>query len=54
MTEAAFSKRIAFVYLTDLQERFLKQISREQIEKAITYSLNSIFSDTIKTRMVDI
>lgn len=52
MTEAAFSKRVAFVYLADIQEKFLKKYTVETINSVLNYGLNSSFADTLKNRMV--
>lgn len=54
MTEASFSKRVAFVYLADIQDRFLKKFSIETINSMVSYGLNNSFADTLKSRMVDI
>ena len=52
MTEASFSKRVAFVYLSDIQEKFLKKYNTETINSVMNYGLNSTFADTLKGRMV--
>ena len=54
MTEASFSKRVAFVYLADIQEKFLKKYTNEQINSVMNYGLNSSFADILKNRMVSL
>jgi len=52
MTEASFSKRVAFVYLADVQEKFLKKYTNETINSVMNYGLNSSFAEILKGRMV--
>ncbi len=52
MTEASFSKRVAFVYLSDIQEKFVKKYTIETINSVMNYGLNNSFADILKNRMV--
>jgi hypothetical protein len=52
MTDATFPKRVSFVYLDDIKQRFLEKYSSEQRNNAISYGLSSTFSEVLKTKMV--
>ena len=47
MTDATFPKRVSFVYLDDIKQRFLEKYSSEQRNNAISYGLSSTFSEVL-------
>ncbi|KAL4476464.1 hypothetical protein ABPG74_010197 [Tetrahymena malaccensis] len=51
LTDAHFSKKNSFGFLTDLKERFLNTFTYDQRMGAINYSLNNAFAETIKKLM---
>ncbi|CAG9325437.1 unnamed protein product [Blepharisma stoltei] len=50
MTDASFSNRTAYTFLFDLKEKFHAQFG-EEAQKAIGFSANKQFEDTMKERM---
>ena len=51
MADASFPKRIAFAYLENLKEKFFNKYPNEQRNRAIAFSMNNTFADTIRDEM---
>ena len=51
MADSAYSKRMAFSFLEDIQQRFMDDISSQKRDEAFQYSLNKVFVNTLKSRV---
>ena len=52
MCDSILNQETAFSYLEEIKTVFLDTFTAEQIESAISYSLNEPFNDRIKERMI--
>lgn len=53
LSDANFTKRMAFSFLEDIKETFMGKFTHEQRINAVAFAFNNSFNPTMKEKMVE-